>query len=524
MRGIECLMLLVVVAVVASPVQSSSSPSTAAGAQLSSARDQAAALHNQSVGGPFTSLCTAARQFGSNVMANCDSTVLPHDETAIMADPSTPKHLVAGSNDIELPPSGTSGSVKSVAGYYTSFDGGQSRTNGQLPAGGFTQTSDPAIGIDTHGQVFYAVIAFDLGSGGKALGGAIQVSTSTDGGLTFGAPVIVDEGMSGAHFEDKPYMTVDTDPGSRFRDSVYVTWTIFDMTSPGFVELQSPIFFSASRDGGQSWSQPIEISGVNPSLCTFSSTPLANDGRCREDQFSSPVVAPDGTIFVAFENDQAVNDDQLRNQYLVVKSSDGGATWSPPVRSSDILRDGMNDYPINVNGRQTLSNSQFRVNSAGNLAVDRATGKLYVVWSDNRHGTASATNTDVFFDASADGARWSTPQAISTAGGDQFYPWAAIGPQSTFTVSYFDRAYDPANSQYGITLARKSAIVNTFMLSRVDTGLSDPNHARWFATSSGQTTFLGDYNGLAVGSDGICSPLLDRHASRRQCAFGGRPH
>jgi hypothetical protein len=42
----------------------------------------------------------------------------------------------------------------------------------------------------------------------------------------------------------------------------------------------------------------------------------------------------------------------------------------------------------------------------------------------------------------------------------------------------------------------------------VDTQLSDPNRARWFSgATGGKTTFLGDYNGLAVGSDGIAHPF-----------------
>src|SRR6266851_4479246 len=478
------------------------------GVHLSSARDQAAALANESVGGPFTALCNSSVAFGSNVMTNCDSTLLPHNETAIAVDLNDPNHLVAGSNDTELPPSGAPGSAKSVVGYYTSFDGGATWLNGQLPPGSFTQTADPTIGFDTQGRVYYGVVAFDLGLGGLALGGAIQVSRSADGGRTFARPVAVERSTSGTIFEDKPYLTVDTNSGSPFRDSIYMTWTRFHFTL-SFAYLESPIFFSASRDGGQTWSTPQEISGANTTLCTFSGTSLAYDGRCREDQFASPVVAPDGTIFMAFENDQAINDGEFRNQYLVVKSMDGGVTWSAPTRASDIIHDGVSDYPINVNGRQTLSNSQFRVNSAGNLALDATTGALYVVWSDNRAGTADKTNTNIFAVRSTDGgSTWSQPIVISRAPGDQFFPWSAVGPDGNLNVAFMDRSYDSANSKYGITLARLPVGSRNVTLQRVDTGLSDPNHARWFSgNTGGKTTFLGDYNGLAIGSDSVAHPL-----------------
>jgi len=470
--------------------------------QLSSARDRAAALQSEAVGGPFNSVCTSTATFGTNAMANCDSIVLPHNETAIAVDPSDPRHLVGGSNSTQI----LSGTAKSSMGFYTSFDGGVSWLNGAVPNGGFGQTSDPSVAFDTLGNVFYGMVAFDLGLGGLALGGAIQVSRSSDGGRTFAGPVEVERSTTDAIEEDKPYLTVDTNPGSPFRDRVYITWTRFHFNAVGNY-LESPIFFAASKDGGQTWTAPKEISGTNRAVCTFSGTPLPYDGRCKEDQFSTPVVTPSGTIVVAFENEQAINDGEFRDQYLAVSSTDGGDTWNAPVRASDIIHDGVSDYPFNIVGRQTLSNSQFRVNSAGNLAVDPGSGDLAVVWSDNRNGTAASTNTTVLVVRSTDGgATWSPPLAVSVAKGDQFYPWAAFGQGGVLNISFFDRSFDPANSRYGITLAR--AARHGFTLQRIDTGLSDPNHARWFSgATGGKTIFLGDYNGLAVGSDGIAHAM-----------------
>jgi hypothetical protein len=468
---------------------------------LSSGRDQAAALQSESVGGTFHSTCIASAPFGSNVKENCDSVVLPHNETAVVADPNDPSHLLTGSNDTQL----VSGSARTAMGYYTSFDGGQTWLNGVITGAGFAQTSDPAVGFDLNGNAFYVMVSFDLGHGGQALGGAIQVAASTDGARTFATPVTVDESTSDGVQEDKPYLVVDTSSASPFVNSVYVTWTRFVFDSRDNY-LESPIFFSASRDGGHTWSPAREISGRNPVLCTFSLTPLPYDGRCREDQFSSPVVARDGTIFVAFVNDQAVNDGEFRDQYLVVSSSDGGESWTAPVRASDLIHDGVNDYPININGRQSLSNTQFRVNSAGNLCVDRISGALFVVWSDNRNGTPASTNTDVFMVSSPDGVNWSTPRAVSAAANDQFYPWGAVAPDGTLNVSFMDRSYDPANVQYGITLARRRGA--QLRSQEVDTALSDPNHARWFSSATGgKTTFLGDYTGLALDGNGVAHPV-----------------
>ncbi len=266
MKNLQLALLAVSLALVVGPRAQAQAPQ--GGVHLSSARDQAAALANESVGGPFTALCNSSVAFGSNVITNCDSTLLPHNETAIAVDPNDPNHLTAGSNDTELPPSGAPGTAKSVVGYYTSFNGGATWLNGQVPPGSFTQTADPTIGFDTVGKVYYGVVAFDLGLGGLALGGAIQVSRSTDGGQTFARPVVVERSTSGTIFEDKPYLAVDTNSASPFRDSIYMTWARFHFTK-SFEYLESPIFFSVSRDGGQTWSTPKEISGANPTLCTF---------------------------------------------------------------------------------------------------------------------------------------------------------------------------------------------------------------------------------------------------------------
>ena len=243
------------------------------GVQPSSGRDQAAALQNEKVGGPFNSFCMAEMTFGSNVLANCDSTLLPHNETAIIVDPNDPSHLAAGSNDTQLPPNGATGSARSALGYYTSFDGGKHWINGAVPAAGFAQTSDPALGFDTQGNVFIGMVSFDLGIGGTALGGAIQVARSSDGGRTFGTPVTVEKFTNDGIQEDKPYLVVDTNAASPFLNSVYVTWTRFHFDSVDN-DLESPIFFSASRDGGMTWSASQEISGTNRAVCTFSGTPL----------------------------------------------------------------------------------------------------------------------------------------------------------------------------------------------------------------------------------------------------------
>ena len=55
---------------------------------------------------------------------------------------------------------------------------------------------------------------------------------------------------------------------------------------------------------------------------------------CDQDQGASPTVGPDGTVYVAFINEQNAAlqgaGETGQDQYLMVKSTDGGVTCSGP--------------------------------------------------------------------------------------------------------------------------------------------------------------------------------------------------
>jgi hypothetical protein len=507
---------------------------------------------NPGVGQITMTSCTDGTDLGGgNIRVNCDSISLPHNEMSIAVDPTNPSHIVAGSNDYEIFFIGSSSIERIIAGFYTSFDGGTTWINGHIAPGGFTFNGDPAIAFNTKfGVVDYATIASNGGQKAGFATATIQVNTSPDGGQTFGHPVVVALGMGGTRvtvFNDKPYIAVDNNPASPFYGRVYVTWTRFTFDQFGNY-ISSPIFLSFSDDGGQTFSTGQEISGTSSTLCANPFRSF-NTNRCNEDQFSSPVVGPDGTVYVAFENEELQGASTgFRNQYLVVSSTNGGASFGAPSQAVFPIFDGGNDYPINVDGRQTLTNSQFRVNSAGNLAIDPSSGptpattRLYIAFSDNRKGvalcapscsfTTVTTNTDVLVVSSTNGgASWGSPVTVphgGTSDNDQFYPWAAVSSTGVLKVAFKDRSYDPSNIQYGETLATSTDNGASFTSIRVDTGLSNPNDSRWFTgggTTNGKATFIGDYEGLAVGSDGISHPLwTDMRTSRFPSPPPGRGH
>ncbi|MGH2400404.1 MAG: sialidase family protein, partial [bacterium] len=200
------------------------------------------------------------------------------------------------------------------------------------------------------------------------------------------------------------------DPASVGVDRLYVSWTAFNNPTgaPGFI-VSSTIEVSFSDDQGRSWSARRTVNGSAP-FCMFA---FAGGTRCDDNQFSTPTVSPDtGFLYVAFENFNTPDE----NQYLVVRSHDGGQTFQGPFFVTPVFdvnfprsgaAFGRPDCATRTqqNGRIVYTNSCFRSNPAGNIVADKRGGAfaddLYLVMSDNRNGTIRSSNAD----SSGSGAR-----------------------------------------------------------------------------------------------------------------------
>jgi hypothetical protein len=470
--------------------------------------------------------CSFSGDPAANINLRCDNQFHPFAETAIAADPTNPDHLLVGANDNIVLGVGPGFTFHNVIGFFVSFDGGTTWTSGQIPAsaGG---AADPAPAFNTRfGTAHMAHVGVDCSSFSCTF--SAQVSTSQDGGLSWGNPVKVASGMGRLYVSetavvnDKPWIVADNNPSSRYYGRLYLTWSRFFLPAGPYFE--DPIYFSYSDDGGRKWSPGVEISGSSSVYCN--STGQAPGHRCADDQFSTPVVLPNGTVVVHFMNwDHVAAWEAAKegdSQTMVVRSTDGGTTWSDPIHIVD-LEDStafppgyplphLGDYPISdAGGVSTLTGHEFTVWSVQEMIADPVTGNLYAFVTDNRDGVhdsfSPVTESNVFMTKSTDGGiTWQGPIRVTSGPGDRWMASCAAYNDQV-RVMFLDGSYDfPKRTLYGVTLGSSADGGSTWSFERVDSAPSNPNNSFWFASGASGcptcTSFIGDYQGIAMDSLG----------------------
>jgi hypothetical protein len=486
--------------------------------------------------------------FPDNVRANVDCGYRFQSEEWVAVNPTDSSNIVASQNDSKLNGNST--------GVDFSTDGGKHWGDSTLPVrrhtipdapGGvwsWDAYSDPAHAFDSRGNLYYTALGFDFAQDGfdglfvwksnSCLKGSALHAPGSGSCDPFSPPLDSNGVSVRTNFDnpnlsdDKELMAADASPTSPYRDNVYITWTIFDFGGPSGYR-QSPIYFSKSTDGGVSWSTPSVISGSSSAYCNHGDffDPSLPEHSCNFDQGSYPVVGPDGTIYVVFNNSNtSAAAVQARGvaQQLVVKSSDGGNTWSDPVRVGK-------DYalqPYSVPGnkisscplfRQCLPPNGYRMDDFPAMGIDNTTGKLAVVWSDFRNGGPCATdpatklpvmpcaniNNDVVVATSNDGgSTWGKTRVVSRApngGSDpaaQWQAWGDVGENGTLYAGYYDRKYGCESSGCNdITLARSTNHGKNWTFQRITTS-SMPNIG--CARNPFQCGFLGDYMSIQAAN------------------------
>ena len=327
----------------------------------------------------------------------------PQSETFVALNHHNPSMLTGGSNEIYRLP---------MEAYFSSDQGSSwGRTDVPLPLApsGPSQSrfgSDPTLGFDTRGNVFYGFIVVFFNPQFSAINGTeMAVARSTDGGRTWTGPTEFSFESGENHFNDKPMLTVDQNARSPHRDNVYVAWDAASGGSTG-----GGIRVAHSTDGGASFT-----------------TNRADDPHGPGRSIGAvPFVGPEGNLYVAW-NDYAAN------AIVFNSSTDGGVTWGAPgtIAFKSIA------FDIGIPAESFRGALVYPACDAdGSRGAHR--GRLYCSWMDLNAGG----NTQIVLSYSDNaGATWSQPSPVGqqAAGTDRFNHWLSVDPVTgDVTTSYYN--------------------------------------------------------------------------------------
>jgi hypothetical protein len=407
-------------------------------------------------------------------------------EVSVAIDPTNPSRLIA-----VLLQAGGPGEPRVSNWSYTSQDGGLTWRPARAPNLDGRAQGDDAVVFAGNGTAFHSYISFDgirVERPERASSGIMV--RSTQDGLTWRAPVaVVDHINTAIPFEDKPWVGVDRSAGSPHRGHVYVAWTRFDVYGSENPSHRSRIMFSRSRDGGGTFSVPIEISDES------------GDARDSDDTVEGvvPSAGPRGEVYVVWAGSKGLYFD---------KSTDGGWTFGKDTLITTMP--GGWDLPV-----AGLERHNGMPVTGVDISDGPHRGTLYVNWIDERNG-----DTDVFVGASRDGGHsWSAPVRVNDdpKGRAQMFTWMAVDPvDGAINVVFHDRR-NQTGTVTGVTLARSVDGGKTFA------NLPLPIPAFDCCTRS---AFFCDYNGIdAYGGRVVAAfPVLTVNGQQKVQAAVARFH
>jgi len=369
-----------------------------------------------------------------NVAANGDNIVGDAaNEPSIAVDPTDPSRIAIGWRQFD-----TIASNFRQAGRGYSTDGGATWTfPGVLEPGVFR--SDPVLDFTAEGTFYYDSLADNF---------SCWVHSSSDGGATWGTGVY-------AYGSDKQWLAVDRS-GSPGHGHLYQNWSPF-----------TPASFNRSVDGGVSFEAPVAVpeepywgtstvapdgavffaglSSFSPGIAVVRSSnaqdPLATlsfDQTAVVDLGGDPTgwTGPNpegllGQVWIAADHSDSPSRGFL---YLLAsvdpsgpdpldvhfsRSTDGGATWSAPVR--------VNDDPIGNNAWQWF----------GTMSV-APDGRVDVIWNDTRNDPGGLDSELTYAFSTDGGATWSANEIVSPPF-DPHVGW----PQQNKLGDYYDMVSNP---------------------------------------------------------------------------------
>ena len=375
-------------------------------------------------------------------------------------------------------------------GFATSTDGGTTWKHGLLPGltvnfkgGTFAAASDAAVAFDPKHGV-WLIASLPIPSSGSP---DFAVSRSTDG-INWGNPVLVDQ--SGV--DDKSWITCDTTATSPFYGNCYAEWD--QGFSTGLVEMSTStdggLTWSASKRtannlagiGGQPVVQPngtvvVPISDAfDANLSAFTSTnggaswgnsaPIATQsfhfqaGGLRSPGLPSATIDGAGTVYVVWPDCRfrtgCSSDD------IVMSTSTDGVTWSAVTRIPIDPTTSTVDHFIPGLGAD--------INTSGTTAHLALTYYFYPV-----SNCGNSCKLAVGFTTSQDGGQtWTAGKQLASP---MQLPWIAPSQNGQMVADYLAVAYSNGNpfGVFALAQAPTGSVLNEFMATTVAPLLTTPD-------------------------------------------------
>lgn len=401
-------------------------------------------------------------------------------------------NVVIGYNDsgsiFETPFFFTGSGGESFSGASYSTDWGETFTDiGPINPGPSTFNflgGDPVVTCaNPHIFHYTQIFTYDTASGNPEA--AVAISTSTDGGMTWGDPVAAISKDGNFHLLDKPWSTID--PSNHHH--IFISYTDLDSSETNSCGTNFPmrtaIEFIESLDGGVTWSHP----KVAIAVCGSAGV-----------QGSQIVVNSKGTMYIAWMN---LGSNFPIGPRSIQISSYAKSVLSKPVTVDSSVQPGGDSYYLQGEFRDVLDMS---------MAIDHSgtstDGTLYITWGDGRDKEISdpiATQgfyafDDVFLRVSVDGGKtWGTASSKVNSdtqprvgiGRDHFQPGVAVDKRGYVGICWYDRRGDPENFAIRRHCAQSSDAGATFSDNDIGINAFAPTHS---IDAFVNPAYMGDYD------------------------------
>ncbi len=385
-------------------------------------------------------------------------------EVSIAHDPTHARHLVAAANS------------DGGFGVYVSWDAGETWNatwvspedvaNATDHPVGFLGLSDPVVAFAPDGTPYLAGLAYLPTS-------TVFVLESPDGGETWTTGSIVHESDVAGSFNDKEWLAVNPATGT-----LVVAW----QQEPALDQLRGVedqtgldvdvgnIVVSRSTDGGETWTEPMEVD------------------RGMHNNGTAIAFTPGGTAHLTWLNYEEGTLDH-------VTSTTDGETWTAPEPVAEV--DLVEPYE-----------RYQRMHTLPGLSVGGPNGStVAATWHDDRQGDA-----DVLVAASFDGGEtWTTKRVHHDEAGNgviQFYPWVHVDAEGRIHASYYTSAPDPTHPRFRYAMQTAPAGTLDFgemvyASNTTFTAFTAPNG------SDEEHRSLGDYTSITVTEHGVFPAWAD---------------